>query len=321
MVKTNLSAFLLFQCGIPSLVYGEAMERERLTQTNNLSKNSLRKAMTQATCPSSVSGFSPLAREPNADELKIDFYYYYYTKDNPDGSYYLYYDDELKDDDWGRAGHGADIGNLPGFSNSGIKVEENGVIHFDQYPWSCEETACVGPATLRFFPEVDNNLKAGDKVYIKDTSSDDVSSFLVSWEDVQFKDGSGLINVQAEFFDNGSILLCCGEGDLAGSSTGLELNIGEEGDSVSRVKSFPNVEAIVTDVWPEGQCFCYSRGEESFVPLSDSLSPTSVPSQSGDEDIGGVSLNTEQTTSSAQNRGSMAAFFSAVLGGLFLFVI
>ena len=226
------------------------------------------------TCPSNFRRFSPLAREPNADELKIDFYYdaYYYENQSGDRYYYLY-DDERRDDDWGRTddsemdSYGYDYGDVPKFDDSKVKVEEDGIIHIAHYPWTCEKTVsfsmgCIGPATLRLFPDVDNNLKAGDKVYIKDTSSDDMSSFLVSWEGVQFKDGTGEINVQAEFFDNGAIQLCYGEGDLSGGNIGLDLSVGA-GNKAWKKVYLP--EGTGLDVWPEDQCFCYSPGDESFV--------------------------------------------------------
>ena len=110
---------------------------------------------------------------------------------------------------------------------------------------------------------------------------------------------------------------------MAGSSTRLEMSLGR-GKSI---ENFHLPEGTASDIWPKGQCFSYSLKLTSFVPLSDSLSPTSrdediggVSLEGGDEDIGGVSMNTE-TTSSAQSRGSMVVFFSAVLGGLFIFVI
>ena len=226
------------------------------------------------TCSSNLRRFSPLAREPNADELKINFYYGAYYCENQSGDRYYYLcDDKCRDDDWGRIGDsemdscGYDCGDVPKFGDSKVKVEEDGIIHIAHYPQRCEKTisfsmGCISPAILRLFPDVDNNLKAGDKVCIKDTSSDNMSLFLVSQEGVQFKDGTGEINAQAEFFDNGAIQLCYREGNLPGGNIGLDLSVGA-GNKAWKKVHLP--EGTSLDVWPEGQCYCYSPGDESFT--------------------------------------------------------
>ena len=205
-----------------------------------------------------------MSTEPDADEnLKVEFYYNLTNVgDRLDDDQGTTPQKEYTDDYYGE---------VPGFDDEKIQLREDGWIILKSYPWRCENGGnCDGRARFVLFPSgEDDNLRGGDNVYIKDTSTANKESFLVSWENVQYNDGTGLVNIQVEMSDDGAVHLCFGEGSLGDSSRTLDLvlTVFLDPDDPSKTNNFRLPEGFDNSKWPGSICFCLEEGDAAFSEI------------------------------------------------------